>query len=255
MLNQNGQCIFDGDGPALQHSLCVPTGVAVLPSGDVFVVDSGNIRIREISAGTMTTIVGNGIYGFGGDGGPATAALLNHPTGVAADNQGAVYISDTYNNRIRRLTAAAATTTALVSSPNPSNFGQTVLLTAKVTASSGTPTGNLTFYDGPTPLRTVEAEPASYVCSCCQWKGRNTSRLRHFETRSQDSWNGDARKWRRQLRGCFFKGRYLHNCGRLFRGSELQLQELQCVEAGREVVAAYRTRGFSRPLISQCCPG
>lgn len=155
MLNQNGQCIFDGDGPALQHSLCVPTGVAVLPSGDVFVVDSGNIRVREISDGTMTTIVGNGISGFGGDGGPSAAALVNHPTGVAAGSQGAVYISDTYNNRIRRLTAAAATTTTLSSSPNPSHIGQTVLLTAKVTASSGTPTGNLTFYDGATPLGTV----------------------------------------------------------------------------------------------------
>jgi sugar lactone lactonase YvrE len=155
MYNQNGQCIFDGDGPALQHSLCVPTGVAVLPSGNVFVVDSGSTRVREISGGTMNTIAGNGISGFGGDGGPATAALLDHPTGLAADSHGAVYISDTYNNRVRRLTAAAATTTTLASSPNPSHIGQTVLLTAKVTASAGTPTGNLTFYDGATPLRMV----------------------------------------------------------------------------------------------------
>lgn len=154
MLKQNGQCIFDGDGPALQHSLCVPTGVAVLPSGDVFVFDSGNIRVREISGGAMTTIAGNGISGFGGDGGPATAALLNNPLGLASDGS-ALYIADAYNNRIRRLTAAAATATTLASSPNPSNFGQTVLLTAKVTASSGTPTGNLTFYDGATLLRTV----------------------------------------------------------------------------------------------------
>src|SRR5260370_7569362 len=64
MLNQNGQCIFDGDGPALQHSLCVPTGVAVLPSGDVFVVDSGNIRLREISDGTTPPIVGTDITRF-----------------------------------------------------------------------------------------------------------------------------------------------------------------------------------------------
>lgn len=154
MLKQNGQCIFDGDGSALQHSLCAPTGVAVLPSGDAFVIDSGNIRVREISGGTMTTIAGNGISGFGGDGGPATAALLNNPLGLASDGS-ALYIADAYNNRVRRLTAAAATTTTLSSSPNPSHIGQTVLLTAKVTASSGTPTGNLTFYDGATPLGTV----------------------------------------------------------------------------------------------------
>ena len=147
MTGPNG-CVFDGDGPALQHSLCVPASVALAPSGDVFLLDTNTQRVRELSGGNLTTLAGNGTVGFGGDGGPSTVALLNNAAGLAVDGKGALYIADAFNNRVRKLTLAKGTTTTLTSSLNPSGFGQAVQLTAKVAAASGMPAGKVTFYDG-----------------------------------------------------------------------------------------------------------
>jgi hypothetical protein len=105
-LAGNGTAGFSGDGgPATGALLNAPTDVAVDASGDVFIGDSFNNRIRKVTpAGTISTIAGNGTGGFSGDGGPATSAQLNFPEGVAVDAGGDVFIADTGNQRVRKVT-------------------------------------------------------------------------------------------------------------------------------------------------------
>jgi sugar lactone lactonase YvrE len=79
-------------------------GVAASPSGNVYVADTYNSRIFRISNGTSILVAGTGQYGFAGDGGPATAARLGYPTGLALDTQGNLYIADAGNSRIRKVT-------------------------------------------------------------------------------------------------------------------------------------------------------
>jgi sugar lactone lactonase YvrE len=109
----NGTYGYAGDGgPATSAELYGPYGVAVGPSGNLYIADSYNYRIRMVSAGgVVTTVAGNGDYGFGGDGGPATSALLSEPSGVAVDAAGNLYLADTYNQRIRKVSAAGIITT------------------------------------------------------------------------------------------------------------------------------------------------
>ena len=104
---------YGGDGgPATSALLSGPRGVAVDASGNVYVADTYNARIRKIDAsGVITTIAGVGVKGIGGDGGPATEALLNEPSGVAVDVSGNVYVADTYNARIRKIDASGVITT------------------------------------------------------------------------------------------------------------------------------------------------
>ncbi len=96
---------FSGDGGrATAARLNAPGGIAVDAAGNLYVADTANHRIRRVSpAGVITTIAGTGAGGFSGDGGPAAAAQLFSPTGVAVDGSGNVYIGDTFNNRVRRI--------------------------------------------------------------------------------------------------------------------------------------------------------
>jgi uncharacterized protein (TIGR03437 family) len=75
--------------------------LAIAPSGDLYVADFYNQAVRKISGGVVTTVAGNGTYGYGGDNGPAASALLAGPAGIALDAAGDLYIADTYNNRVR----------------------------------------------------------------------------------------------------------------------------------------------------------
>jgi len=104
---------FSGDGGlAPLAQLRVPYGVAVDLSGNLFIADTGNQRIRKVSgSGIITTVAGNGTEGLSGDGGLATAAQLTGPFGVAADGVGNLFIADTENNRIRRVSASGIMTT------------------------------------------------------------------------------------------------------------------------------------------------
>jgi sugar lactone lactonase YvrE len=106
----NGTTSFGGDGgPATSAELDGPDGIFVDPSGNIFVADTGNNRVREVVAATedIQTVAGNGTAGFGGDGGPATsAAELNGPVGVLVDGSGNILIADNGNNRIREVVAA-----------------------------------------------------------------------------------------------------------------------------------------------------
>lgn len=109
----NGGFQFGGDqGPTISAFLHAPSGVAVDSQGNLIIADSGNNRIRLVSpAGTITTVAGNGIADFRGDGGAAIAASLNDPQGVAVDTAGNIFVADTGNNRIRKVTPAGVIST------------------------------------------------------------------------------------------------------------------------------------------------
>ncbi|OYV85702.1 MAG: hypothetical protein B7Z73_13060, partial [Planctomycetia bacterium 21-64-5] len=112
----NGTADFSGDGgPATAAELNDPEGVAVDSSGDLFIADRGNNRIREVdhSTGIITTVAGNGTSGFSGDGGPATAAEIQPPQGVAVDSLGDLFIADNNNERIREVDHATGVITTV----------------------------------------------------------------------------------------------------------------------------------------------
>ncbi|HWC95989.1 MAG TPA: IPT/TIG domain-containing protein [Candidatus Sulfopaludibacter sp.] len=104
---------YNGDnGPAIKAQLKNPVAVAVDPSGNIYIADSGNHVIRKVSGAIITTVAGNGTPGFSGDGGKAfPLAQLNNPKGVAVDSAGNVYISDTNNARIRVVSTSGIITT------------------------------------------------------------------------------------------------------------------------------------------------
>ena len=101
----NGTMGFGGDGGlATEASLYNPLGMAVDSSGNLFIADSNNYRVRKVDPqGIITTVAGSGKGGFSGDGGPAISANLLSPTGVAVDFAGNLYIADEYNYRIRKV--------------------------------------------------------------------------------------------------------------------------------------------------------
>ena len=110
----NGTRGYSGDGgPATSASLNQPYGVAVDTSGNLYIADRNNNRIRQVSPnGIITTVAGNGTAGFSGDGGAAATAMLNGPLAVTVDSAGNFYISDTLNNRIRKVSSGNITTVA-----------------------------------------------------------------------------------------------------------------------------------------------
>lgn len=113
--NTNASCGFLGDGGAATlGQLQTPTAVAVDSAGNLYIADTGNFRIRKVTAsnGYISTVAGNGLQGTSGDGGAATAARLNSPRGVAVDSSGNIYISDSGNNRIRIVSNGTITTIA-----------------------------------------------------------------------------------------------------------------------------------------------
>jgi hypothetical protein len=122
---------FSGDGgPASAAQLGSPNGVAATADGGLLIADLGNHRVRRVSpGGTITTVAGTA-QGFSGDGGPASAAQLNTPAGVAATADGGFLIADTGNDRVRRvspdgtITTAAGTTQGLSGDGGPATAAQ-----------------------------------------------------------------------------------------------------------------------------------
>ncbi len=109
----NGTYGFSGDnGPAAGAELGTPYAVAVDSAGSLYIADTGNNRVRKVAGGVITTIAGNGTYGFGGDNGPAASAQLRSPQGVVVDSAGNLYIADTNNQRIRKVSGGAIATVA-----------------------------------------------------------------------------------------------------------------------------------------------
>lgn len=104
---------FSGDGgPATLAHIYNPVAVAVDNSGNIYIADAGNERIRMVNTlGIITTIAGTGTYGYNNDGVPGTISELAYPSGVAADNAGNVYIADLGNNRIRMVNSTGIIST------------------------------------------------------------------------------------------------------------------------------------------------
>ncbi|WP_367154822.1 RHS repeat-associated core domain-containing protein [Methylomonas sp. HYX-M1] len=100
----NGQAGFGGDGgSALQAKVAYPEGMAITGNGVIYVADSGNHRIRRISPdGVITTFAGS-TAGFSGDGGQAKQARLYYPSNIALGRDGSLFVSDSGNDRIRRI--------------------------------------------------------------------------------------------------------------------------------------------------------
>ena len=115
----NGVEAFTGDnGPATSASIDSPNGLALDAAGNLYIADTHNGRVREVSAasGLISTVAGAGVVGgnvqsFGGDNGPATAAGLALPRGLAMDAAGNLYFADSANHRIRRISPAGTITT------------------------------------------------------------------------------------------------------------------------------------------------
>ena len=100
-----GEKGFSGDGgPATLATMSWVRDIAVDEFGNVYFTDFENHRVRKVdTGGTITTIAGTGEEGFSGDGGPATDARLNHPSGIFVDADGNVYVVDHGNQRVRRI--------------------------------------------------------------------------------------------------------------------------------------------------------
>jgi len=129
---------FAGDGgPALSAQFSGPTALAMDATGNLYIADTFNNRIRRISpAGIITTVAGNGTPGVNGDGGPPTLAQLDTPNGIALDPAGNLYIADTNNSRIRKVTFALTVPTLTGVSFNFGAQGATSKITLSGTSLS-----------------------------------------------------------------------------------------------------------------------
>ena len=105
---------FSGDGGAATSArLSGPTGVDATADGGFLIADLGNRRVRKVSAdGRIVTVVGTGVEGFSGDGGPATSALLDAPVGVAGTPAGGFLVADAGSNRVRYVSPGGTIYTA-----------------------------------------------------------------------------------------------------------------------------------------------
>lgn len=122
----NGTAGYTGDGgSAVLAQLNKPHGLALDGTGNVLIADTENHVVRrvEVLTGAITTIAGNGLGGFGGDGGPATSAQLFEPTGVAVDGGGNFFIADHSNHRIRMVAAGTGVITTVAGTGAPGYSG------------------------------------------------------------------------------------------------------------------------------------
>jgi hypothetical protein len=115
----NGSTTYAGDGgQSVARGLSSPYGVAIDSQDRVYIADSALHAVRRINSdGTVTTIAGTGTAGSTGDGGPATAARLNTPVRLAFDSAGNLYIADSGNNKIRKVTPAGIISTVAGTGP------------------------------------------------------------------------------------------------------------------------------------------
>ena len=103
---------YNGDGTSTASQLNSPWTVTVGPDNSLYIADTYNNRIRRVSGGTISTIAGTGAQGFDGDNGPAGSAVLNLPIGVTLDPAGDLYIADSGNDRVRKVSVATGNVNA-----------------------------------------------------------------------------------------------------------------------------------------------
>ena len=131
---------FGGDGgPAISANLYYPSNVAVDRSGNVYIADKWNHRIRRVAASTgiITTVAGNGNGGLSGDGGPAINARIEYPSGIVIDRSGNLLIADTQNHRIRRVALNTGIITTVVGTIEGFSGDGSSATTAKLSFPSG----------------------------------------------------------------------------------------------------------------------
>lgn len=167
----NGSYGFSGDGiSATEASLADPFGITLDRAGNLFIADLGNSRVRRVAAdsGLISTVAGNGSYGFSGDGGEASNAKLASPVGVVLDGTGNLYITDGDINRVRRVTPSLA-----ITCPAPVNgtVGQAVILGSPTVTGATNPTitnnAPATFLAGTTVV-TWTASSGNSTATCTQ---------------------------------------------------------------------------------------
>lgn len=151
----NGNYRFSGEGlPTLSSTLNYPYGLALDAQGALYFTEhaSNSNRVRKISGGVITTVVGTGVNGLSGDGGPASKATLNSPAELTFDRAGNMYIADNGNNRVRKVTSAGVISTyASVPSPQGLAFdaaGNLFVSCGNFKVMKVDPQGNVTTFAG-----------------------------------------------------------------------------------------------------------
>jgi sugar lactone lactonase YvrE len=119
---------YSGDGDATLAELSSPDGIAVDASGAVYIADTGNNRVRVLSAGILTTVAGGATSGTSGNGANSGNALLNSPRGIAVDSMGGIVVADTGNNSVRRIDTSMSALAFLPTSPSTSSAPLSVSL-------------------------------------------------------------------------------------------------------------------------------
>ena len=122
----SGSGLTGDNGPATSAELSAPAAMIIDGAGDIIFSDSGNDAVRRINlaTGIITTVAGQlGAAGFGGDGGPATAALMNSPEGLALNARGDLFISDLNNARVRKVDAVTGFISTVVGTGHPGTIG------------------------------------------------------------------------------------------------------------------------------------
>ena len=122
----NGSCAFSGDGgPASSATLCIPGYLHVDARGNIYINDAGNGRVRMItkSSGIITTVAGNGGIGYSGDGRLATDSSIYKGFGIAVDIPGNIYICDTLENSVRKVTKSTGIISTIAGTGSINNGG------------------------------------------------------------------------------------------------------------------------------------
>ena len=117
--------LYRADGmPAQQAQIFLPLDTVVDNAGNYYISDSGNYRIRRVAAGTtiISTVAGNGLQGYSGDGGPATQARVSGPSGLALDGAGNLFFVDSPNHCVRRVDAISGVVTTVAGTPQHSGY-------------------------------------------------------------------------------------------------------------------------------------
>ena len=143
---------YTGDGgPATSATIRNSTGIALDPSSNLFIVENAAQVVRRVDAltGIITTVAGNTLSGYNGDGIPATSASLTLPVGVRADSSGDIYIGDTGNNRVRKVTLASPNQAPeIISTTGPTGplaLGNSATITASFTDADNSDTHTCSF--------------------------------------------------------------------------------------------------------------